>query len=915
LLRSQRAGLMARSATLSMREVIRAMREAHRREQPARELERCGTAYEFRMMEESLALISRELRIAKKECTRAEGLARQVREGRERLGELDDKLKRSERQIREELEHKQNLFLEDASVSTRGWESEENMRKRVEELKEKMLTGQDMLWVARQEPGSSARPQMHVELGVLGVGTLLWQACGCWEENKTNGNAEVKESKLMDIWGEVWMQAVKEPVLGNRAVMEQRLDWTMKHFRARANGQALGNWNCGKKTDDEVLAVRDEWQHREVARVDCFRQLVVLGWGDWSTTRWMMETKRGANTLERMLRRKERHADSMTAGVLAGMKMAASEGRVGTVRGKDGEIKLYSGDKAETKRMVRERKKQVTGKEWNLKFEASVQTEESVGIIRCGTVRGLGRGLSAAPQPMINTTLAAEMRNEEECRVVEVKHKEPTRMTAVQIVWGEGQPVGTQHEIVQVDQAVQMGHSEGENIMRGMRSQSAGAGASALQEGSSEEAMNNYAHRAAEWAKEAARNPVTVRAVGTGDAVWAVRFEQRTPVMRGGIELLIAIRDAVAGHETFVERKLEEGTVQFDYKEPWPRHFVWTGRGDTVEGKKEWRWAWLRRELRGLVMHESGEVMMRGLPKFFNLGQLIETKMGTLERRKVIEVTEKLDGQMVTGVLVGSTVQYWSRKGLTAVGVTASRVAAEHTGYDMLVREAVGAGSTAVFELVGRQSWIRAHESDEPKLILIAVRELISGEMWGHGRAKELGDRHGVEVVRRMSKLEDMGLKDMVETVRAWKGREGVIVKFEGGVMVKLKSDWWFAAGHGKERTAKATEWRQHENERKIRTEDRCQLRSQRVAVVGWRMGTTHEDISRCLSDAEHVEVVYSKTNGRMRVVIASYKATAEAQAMLSRKVVTWGDKMLQTRAVYSGRTRTSKEYRVIKLR
>ena len=205
-----------------------------------------------------------------------------------------------------------------------------------------------------------------------------------------------------------------------------------------------------------------------------------------------------------------------------------------------------------------------------------------------------------------------------------------------------------------------------------------------------------YAMKAKEWAHEATRNPEAAEVLGNGDAVWAVRFEQRTPVMKGGAELMTAIRDSVNGHGAFVERKLGDGLVQFDYKEPWPRHFVWAGRGDTVEGKKQWRLAWLRRELRGVVMHESGEVMVRGLPKFFNLGQLMETKMKVLMNRQVLEVTEKLDGQMVTGVLVGGTVQYWSRKGLTVVGVTAGRIAAEHAGYDRLVQEAVSAGSCGI---------------------------------------------------------------------------------------------------------------------------------------------------------------------------------------------------------------------------
>jgi len=47
--------------------------------------------------------------------------------------------------------------------------------------------------------------------------------------------------------------------------------------------------------------------------------------------------------------------------------------------------------------------------------------------------------------------------------------------------------------------------------------------------------------------------------------------------------------------------------------------------------------------------------------------------MHRLGQQRVLEVLSKLDGQMVVGVLVGDTVEYWSRKGRTVVGATATR--------------------------------------------------------------------------------------------------------------------------------------------------------------------------------------------------------------------------------------------------
>ena len=38
-----------------------------------------------------------------------------------------------------------------------------------------------------------------------------------------------------------------------------------------------------------------------------------------------------------------------------------------------------------------------------------------------------------------------------------------------------------------------------------------------------------------------------------------------------------------------MELKVDEGVYRFDYKKPWPEHFIWIGRGNTIAGKAEWR--------------------------------------------------------------------------------------------------------------------------------------------------------------------------------------------------------------------------------------------------------------------------------------------------------------------------------------
>ena len=114
-------------------------------------------------------------------------------------------------------------------------------------------------------------------------------------------------------------------------------------------------------------------------------------------------------------------------------------------------------------------------------------------------------------------------------------------------------------------------------------------------------------------------------------------------------------------------------------------------------------------------------------------------------------VTEKLDGQVVCGVVVGTSVQFWSRKGDTVVGQRANGVAQGDSGdYDGLVEAVCRRGCTPVFEMVGKQSRIRADEGNEGRLVLLAVREHSGGQYWDHTEMHRWGQMYQVETSKSL---------------------------------------------------------------------------------------------------------------------------------------------------------------------
>ena len=353
-------------------------------------------------------------------------------------------------------------------------------------------------------------------------------------------------------------------------------------------------------------------------------------------------------------------------------------------------------------------------------------------------------------------------------------------------------------------------------------------------------------------------------------AVWDMRFNGSV-VHMGSAAVVDAIGGAIMGLDNFVVTRVGQGMVHYNYDEPWPCHFVGSQRGNTVEGKAGIRRAWLRRELRGLVLRTTGEVVVRGLHKFFSIGQLGEVRLRSLQGKRICEVTDKLDGQMLMGVVLGTEVRMWSRKGAirdTAVGRTAGRVA--DAGHRALVRHVVGTGCTPVFELVGPQSLIRADEGKEPRLVLVAVRRHGDGGYWDHEYMAPVAKSFGVEVVVRHLQLEGLDLKDIVTQVKGWKNREGVVVRFADGTMVKVKSRWWVQSGFDREVRGAAEEWRRAETARRIKMEGRLQTREQRMAILGMRGKVMASHLFQMMPRALVVEMVYGAT-GRLAVAIVSF--------------------------------------------
>jgi RNA ligase len=252
------------------------------------------------------------------------------------------------------------------------------------------------------------------------------------------------------------------------------------------------------------------------------------------------------------------------------------------------------------------------------------------------------------------------------------------------------------------------------------------------------------------------------------------------------IEHIDQVRQAIAGRDEFIEAK-RDGYVVFDYR---------LSLGDTfpdvtpdVDDRAR-QAAVLRREARGLIGDpHTGRVLGRRFHKFFNLGERAETAPEAVDLAPGHIVLDKLDGSMVSPFLLGDRLQWATMLGTTPIAGQAAAFAARQAGYETVARELLTAGTNPIFEWCSTANRV-VIEHPEPRLVLLAVRDLIAGTYWPYHALVELACRHAVPVVQAWTDAPSDARAFLLK-VRGLDDCEGYVVRFADGHMVKVKTAWY----------------------------------------------------------------------------------------------------------------------------
>lgn len=191
----------------------------------------------------------------------------------------------------------------------------------------------------------------------------------------------------------------------------------------------------------------------------------------------------------------------------------------------------------------------------------------------------------------------------------------------------------------------------------------------------------------------------------------------------------------------------------------------------------------LHRECRGLIFDKEGKLLSRRFHKFFNLGEhesLGEKEVSWMMEEIPYIIYEKLDGSMVSPVVLNNIFYLITKQGITDVSVPATSFAYENPNFIEFSKLVMSLGQTPIFEWLSPDNRI-VIGYPEPRLVLLAIRDNLTGKYSDLETVKEALELYNIQMPKTFKSYKDLPSEDF----------EGVVIWFDTGHMVKVKTTWY----------------------------------------------------------------------------------------------------------------------------
>ena len=208
----------------------------------------------------------------------------------------------------------------------------------------------------------------------------------------------------------------------------------------------------------------------------------------------------------------------------------------------------------------------------------------------------------------------------------------------------------------------------------------------------------------------------------------------------------------------------------------------------------------LRRDCRGIIFDKEGNLIRLPYHKFFNLNEKEETNIKNVDFSRSHVILEKLDGSMVTPLVIAGHLRWATKAGITDTSMEAEVFVSTRPQYKMFSIMCLENNCLPIFEWCSRKNRI-VIDYPEDNLILTAIRYFNLPQKWkgndisGHYEPyltmKELARVCDIPVVRCVYDGSKPIDKFIEEDIKNQEGLEGVVIRFDDGQMIKVKSEWY----------------------------------------------------------------------------------------------------------------------------
>lgn len=245
------------------------------------------------------------------------------------------------------------------------------------------------------------------------------------------------------------------------------------------------------------------------------------------------------------------------------------------------------------------------------------------------------------------------------------------------------------------------------------------------------------------------------------------------------IERISDVLPYVEGRDEFVVARREFGHV-VNYNVVYPDTFN-VDADDPIPGL-------IRRECRGIIFDNDGNIMSRPFHKFFNLNEREETQVSNLDFGQVTGIDIKLDGSFIRPIFLGDKVLWGTKMGITEVADMAAKFVTDKVNYHEFALEMYKNRLTPIFEYIGPHNRV-VIDYEQENMVLLAIRDMQTGRYYTN-QIEDLIARYDMP---RPDAFHFDSFDSMLQDIRNREDIEGVVVHFNDQHMVKLKAEHYVA--------------------------------------------------------------------------------------------------------------------------